>query len=136
MHAANGAELVLNLKLLICLMSHDCFYFSISVSIAEQANAGVSRSKSVLHNKATVKKEPLQKVVGSDKYRTRNDLENLLPIPHVLQTAESLVGKVLPYNLSTCNCEHFATELRCGKPQSLQVQLFGMTIYIRIILYS
>ncbi len=120
-------------------MSHDCFYFSISFSIAEHADARVSRLKSVCHNEAIVKKEKLQDVVSSDEYRTHNVLEKEyqpLPIPDVLQNAERLVGKVLRYNLFTHNCEHFVTLLRYGAPQSKQVQLFSMTFYIRIILHS
>ncbi len=120
-------------------MSHDCFYFSISFSIAEHADAGVSRFKSVCHNKAIVKKEKLQDVVGSDEYRIHNVLYKEyqpLHISQILQNAESLVGKVLRYNLLTHNCEHFVTLLRYGAPQSKQVQLFSMTFYIRIILYS
>ncbi len=106
-------------------MSYDCFYFSMSVSIAEHADAGVSRVKSVLHNEATVKKEPLQEVVGSDKYRINNLLDEQherRPIQDILQLTESLVGKTLPYCLCKFNCEHFVTLMRYRTPQSQQVQ--------------
>lgn len=120
-------------------MSYECFHFSMSFSVAEHADAGVSSVKSVVHSEATVKKEKLQDVVGNNKYHTHNVLDKQCPplyTPDILQKAENLVGKVLPYNLETHNCEHFVTGLRYGTPQSQQVQLSGMTFYIRIILYS
>lgn len=120
-------------------MSYECFHFSISFSAAEHANAGVSRVKSVLHKTATVKKEKIQDVVGNDEYHINNILDEKyqpLPTPDILQKAENLVGETLPYALLRRNCEHFVTELRYGTPQSQQVQLSGMTFYIRIILYS
>ncbi|RXN15574.1 HRAS-like suppressor 3 [Labeo rohita] len=104
---------------------------------SEYANAGVSSVKSVLHKKATVKKEKLEDVVGNNEYRINNLLDKQhqpRPIPDIIQNAESYVGKTLPYGLLTRNCEHFVTKLRYGKGQSRQVQ-FSMTLCIRIILY-
>ncbi|XP_016361074.1 HRAS-like suppressor 3 isoform X2 [Sinocyclocheilus anshuiensis] len=92
---------------------------------SEHADAGVSSVKSVRHNKAIVKKEKLQDVVGSDDYRIHNVLDKQhppLPIPHILQKAETLVGMVVPYKLLTDNCEHFVKGLRNGVPQSQQVR--------------
>ncbi|XP_059375494.1 phospholipase A and acyltransferase 3-like [Carassius carassius] len=106
---------------------------------SEYADAGVSGLKSIAQSIATVKKEKLQDVVGKDVYHIYNVLDNQstpLPTPDIIQKAQSLVGTVLPYNLATRNCEHFVTELRYGTPKSQQVQLSGMTFYIRIILYS
>ncbi|XP_058608538.1 phospholipase A and acyltransferase 4-like [Onychostoma macrolepis] len=91
---------------------------------SEHADVGVSRVKSVLHDEATVKKEQLQDVVGSDKYRIHNLLDEQhepRPIQDILLDADSLVGKTRPYNLFTHNCEHFVTLLRYGTPQSQQV---------------
>uniref|UniRef100_A0A672K7E9 HRAS-like suppressor 3 n=1 Tax=Sinocyclocheilus grahami TaxID=75366 RepID=A0A672K7E9_SINGR len=88
---------------------------------SENADAGVSSVKSVLHNKAIVKKEKLLDVVGTDDYRIHNVLDKQhapLPISHILQKAESLVGMVVPYNVLTDNCEHFVTGLRNGVQQS------------------
>ncbi|XP_050960256.1 phospholipase A and acyltransferase 4 [Labeo rohita] len=85
----------------------------------------VSSVKSVLHSKATVKKEKLKKVVQNNEYRINNLLDKQhqpRPIPDILENAESYVGKTLPYDLFTCNCEHFVTKLRYGKGQSKQVQ--------------
>uniref|UniRef100_A0A672LV01 Retinoic acid receptor responder 3 n=1 Tax=Sinocyclocheilus grahami TaxID=75366 RepID=A0A672LV01_SINGR len=90
-------------------------------------------------DKAIVKKEKLLDVVGTDDYRIHNVLDKQhapLPISHILQKAESLVGMVVPYNVLTHNCKHFVTGLRNGVQQSQQVQLFVVTFYIRIILYS
>ncbi len=69
--------------------------------------------KSVCHNEAIVKKEKLQDVVGSDEYRTHNVLEKEyqpLPIPDVLQNAESLVGR---YFHTICSHTTVSTLLRC-----------------------
>ncbi|KAK2887800.1 hypothetical protein Q8A67_016028 [Cirrhinus molitorella] len=92
---------------------------------SEHADAGSSSVKSVLHNKAIVRKEPLKDVVGNDEYNVRNLLDEQCeprPITDILQDAEKLVGKELPYDLATRNCEHFITMLRYGKPHSQQVQ--------------
>ncbi|RXN15575.1 collagen alpha-1(XIV) chain-like protein [Labeo rohita] len=67
---------------------------------SEYANAGVSSVKSVLHKKATVKKEKLEDVVGNNEYRINNLLDKQhqpRPIPDIIQNAESYVGKTLPY---------------------------------------
>ncbi|XP_016119125.1 HRAS-like suppressor 3, partial [Sinocyclocheilus grahami] len=97
---------------------------------SENADAGVSSVKSVLHNKAIVKKEKLLDVVGTDDYRIHNVLDKQhapLPISHILQKAESLVGMVVPYNVLTDNCEHFVTGLRNGVQQSQQVHKAAAT---------
>ncbi|RXN05242.1 collagen alpha-1(XIV) chain-like protein [Labeo rohita] len=70
---------------------------------SEYANAGVSSVKSVLHKKATVKKEKLEDVVGNNEYRINNLLDKQhqpRPIPDIIQNAESYVGKTLPYGLA------------------------------------
>ncbi len=90
---------------------------------------------SVLHDNATVKKEELYKVVGNDKYSINNLLDEQYephPVQEILRDAHRFLGKELPYSVFTRNCEHFVTELRYGKPQSRQVQLFGMTWNIEI----
>ncbi len=109
--------------------------FSISFSTAEHAQAGAYSMMSVLHDTATVKKEELYKVVGKDKYSINNLLDEQYephPVREILRDAHRFLGKVLPYSVFTRNCEHFVTELRYGKPQSRQVQLFGMTWIIEI----
>ncbi len=106
--------------------SHDCFYFCISFSTAEHAQAGAYSMMSLLHNKATVKKEELYEVVGNDKYSINNLLDEQYephPVQEILRDAHRFLGKELPYCVFRGNCEHFVTELRYGKPQSRQVQL-------------
>uniref|UniRef100_A0A673GZJ6 LRAT domain-containing protein n=1 Tax=Sinocyclocheilus rhinocerous TaxID=307959 RepID=A0A673GZJ6_9TELE len=114
--------------------TEDCFYFSISFSIAEHTDAGVSSVKSI-PDKVTVKKENIQDVVGNDKYRINNRIDNQYeprPIQDILRDAESLVGEELLYNVIFINCEHFVTLLRYGRPRSQQVQLFGMTSHTEL----
>ncbi|XP_067244870.1 phospholipase A and acyltransferase 3-like [Chanodichthys erythropterus] len=92
---------------------------------SEHAQAGAYSMMSVLSDKATVKKEELCEVVGNDKYSIKNLLDEKYeprPIQDVLRDAHSLLGKELPYNVFTMNCEHFVTELRYGKPESRQVR--------------
>ncbi|XP_056625863.1 retinoic acid receptor responder 3-like isoform X1 [Triplophysa dalaica] len=91
----------------------------------EHANAGACSMISVTCDRATVKKEEIWNVVGSDKYSINNLLdENYEPRPirEILREAESLVGNKLPYCVFRGNCEHFVTELRYGKPESRQVR--------------
>ncbi|XDV33413.1 hypothetical protein PO909_003837, partial [Leuciscus waleckii] len=74
--------------------------------------------------KSTVKREKLKDVVGEDKYRFNNLLDDDYdprPIKDIVKEAQSLVGERHPYNVIYSNCEHFATMLRYGKPLSLQV---------------
>uniref|UniRef100_A0A673G7F5 Retinoic acid receptor responder 3 n=1 Tax=Sinocyclocheilus rhinocerous TaxID=307959 RepID=A0A673G7F5_9TELE len=94
---------------------------------SEHAQAGANRIMSVLHERATVKKEQLYEVVGNNDYRINNLLDEKYkprPVREILQDAHSFVGKERTYSVFTKNCEHFVTELRYGKPQSRQVQLF------------
>uniref|UniRef100_A0A8C2BSP2 LRAT domain-containing protein n=1 Tax=Cyprinus carpio TaxID=7962 RepID=A0A8C2BSP2_CYPCA len=82
-------------------------------------------SKPRKDGKVTVKKEKLKDVAGKDKYRINNHLDDTYeprPIDEILQDAESLVGREIPYNMATNNCEHFVTLLRYGNPQSQQVR--------------
>ncbi|XP_051727913.1 phospholipase A and acyltransferase 3-like [Ctenopharyngodon idella] len=94
-------------------------------SASEHANAGASSVKSVVHNKATVKREKLEDVVGNDTYYINNHLDEKYephPIQDILQDAKILVDKELQYGVTTKNCEHFVTLLRYGQPHSQQVE--------------
>ncbi len=76
--------------------SHDCFYFSISFSTAEHAQAGAYSMMSVLHDKATVKKEELYEVVGNNDYRINNLLDEKYepcPVREILRDAHRFLGK-------------------------------------------
>uniref|UniRef100_A0A8C2BUU9 LRAT domain-containing protein n=1 Tax=Cyprinus carpio TaxID=7962 RepID=A0A8C2BUU9_CYPCA len=76
---------------------------------SENTDAGACSVKSVLQDSAKVMKEKLQKVVGNDKFQIRNLLDDKCtprPIEDILQDAESLVGKVLPYDVATHKCDN------------------------------
>uniref|UniRef100_A0A8C2BR73 LRAT domain-containing protein n=1 Tax=Cyprinus carpio TaxID=7962 RepID=A0A8C2BR73_CYPCA len=105
------------------------------IHLGTNTDAGACSVKSVLQDSAKVMKEKLQKVVGNDKFQIRNLLDDKCtprPIEDILQDAESLVGKVLPYDVATHKCEHFITLLRYGMPRSQQVQLFAMTSHTEL----
>ncbi|XP_077075133.1 phospholipase A and acyltransferase 3-like [Siphateles boraxobius] len=92
---------------------------------SEFAQAGAYSVKSLLSDRAIVKKEELYEVLGNDKYNVNNLLDGKYkprPIQDVLRDAQRLLGMKLPYDIVTNNCEHFVTELRYGKPESRQVQ--------------
>ncbi|XP_043112617.1 phospholipase A and acyltransferase 3-like [Puntigrus tetrazona] len=92
---------------------------------SEQPEAGANSFMSVLHDRATVKKEELHEVVGDNEYRVNNRLDEKYeprPVREILRDAHRFLGEQLPYSVLTGNCEHFVTELRYGKPQSRQVR--------------
>lgn len=68
----------------------------------------------------------LEEVVGNDSWRINNQLDDEyepLPIGKIIACAERQVGKVIDYGLLTYNCEHWATDMRYGEPQSRQVSV-------------
>ncbi|XP_049319243.1 phospholipase A and acyltransferase 4-like [Astyanax mexicanus] len=76
-------------------------------------------------NKGEVKRDRLLYVAGCFRYKVNNILDykyERKEIELILQDANSALGKNVTYNLVTHNCEHFATNLRYGKPESLQVK--------------
>ncbi|XP_032735799.1 phospholipase A and acyltransferase 3-like [Lontra canadensis] len=92
---------------------------------SEVAGAGAASIMSTLTEKAVVKKELLCDVVGRDKYQVNNkhdDKYSPLPPSKIVQRAEELVGRELPYSLPCENCEHFVNELRYGVRRSDQVR--------------
>ncbi|XP_077086144.1 phospholipase A and acyltransferase 4-like [Siphateles boraxobius] len=92
---------------------------------SEDANAVSIIEKVVGEDKAKVKREKLEDVVGQDKYCINNHLDKQYeprPIEDILQDANSRLGEKHRYNLLRNNCEHFVTLLRYGVPQSRQVQ--------------
>uniref|UniRef100_A0A8C9PJ44 LRAT domain-containing protein n=1 Tax=Spermophilus dauricus TaxID=99837 RepID=A0A8C9PJ44_SPEDA len=89
-----------------------------------QGLASVSGLGSVLADRAIVKKELLSVVAGGDKYRVNNkndDKYKPLPPNEIVQQAEKMVGKYVPYSLTNSNCEHFVNTLRYGVSRSDQV---------------
>jgi len=90
---------------------------------------------SVLCDKATVKKEELYEVVGNDKYRINNLLDDKYEpraVCVILQEAERYLNQELPYCVFRGNCEHFVTELRYGKAHSRQVQFEHSEKFIEV----
>ncbi|XP_060938170.1 phospholipase A and acyltransferase 4-like [Limanda limanda] len=72
-----------------------------------------------------VKREKLANVVGSDRHQVNNlkdDMYDARDPSIIVKEALEMVGSKLPYNVDTYNCEHFATEMRYGKAESLQVK--------------
>ncbi|XP_076830306.1 uncharacterized protein LOC143476162 isoform X2 [Brachyhypopomus gauderio] len=100
---------------------------------SEGPYAGASSVMSVFYETGVVKKEKLSEVVGKDRYKINNLLDDKYK-PHdislILKQAHSLVGEKMPYSLISGNCEHFVTELRYGKPTSRQEPKVGDLIEI------
>ncbi|XP_034531493.1 phospholipase A and acyltransferase 3-like [Notolabrus celidotus] len=73
-----------------------------------------------------VKCDNIWKVVLNDKFKVNNLLDNEYH-PHtpdvIVKEAKERVGKKVRYSLTDYNCEHFAAELRYGKPESRQVRI-------------
>ncbi|XP_047374999.1 LOW QUALITY PROTEIN: phospholipase A and acyltransferase 2 [Sciurus carolinensis] len=91
---------------------------------SEVAGAGLSSSMSSRADRAIVKKELLSVVAGGDKYRVNNkhdDKYEPLPPNKIIQRAEKMVGKEIPYSVTHDNCEHFVNALRYGVSRSDQV---------------
>uniref|UniRef100_A0A8C3IK51 LRAT domain-containing protein n=1 Tax=Chrysemys picta bellii TaxID=8478 RepID=A0A8C3IK51_CHRPI len=81
-----------------------------------------------LSDRAYVKKDWLEDVVRKDRYRVNNKHDEThppLPVSKIVRRAEELVGREMPYNLTSHNCEHFVMELRYGVAMSDQVGVRG-----------
>ncbi|XP_065814696.1 phospholipase A and acyltransferase 3 [Labrus bergylta] len=100
---------------------------------SEVPNAGASSMMSVLTENAMVKKQELWAVVGTNKWKINNSLDDKYeprPVHIIVREASALVGAELPYCVFRGNCEHFATELRYGKAESRQVRKAGETVMV------
>nr|XP_020662465.1 HRAS-like suppressor 3 isoform X1 [Pogona vitticeps]XP_020662467.1 HRAS-like suppressor 3 isoform X1 [Pogona vitticeps]XP_020662468.1 HRAS-like suppressor 3 isoform X1 [Pogona vitticeps] len=99
-----------------------------------ETNGSSQYSSFVSGLKAVVKLERLSQVAGICKYQINNKYdENYKPRPlnKIVQDALSLVGQEMDYNLLKENCEHFASSLRYGIPESKQAKdviIAGSTI--------
>ncbi|XP_062262074.1 phospholipase A and acyltransferase 4-like [Platichthys flesus] len=72
-----------------------------------------------------VKREKFSKVVGSHSWKVNNLLDEKYHArdPSVIvKEACAMVGRDRKYNVAESNCEHFATNMRYGKPESRQVR--------------
>ncbi|XP_061756160.1 phospholipase A and acyltransferase 4-like isoform X2 [Nerophis ophidion] len=92
---------------------------------SESEGAGLSGVMYLINkDTALVKREKLSTVVGSDRYRVNNSLDDKYqpcPVSVILTEAKNMVGQVMPYSVFSENCEHFVTNLRYGIPESRQV---------------
>ncbi|XP_053289709.1 uncharacterized protein LOC128450330 isoform X3 [Pleuronectes platessa] len=76
-----------------------------------------------LSSRAEVKREKLTDVVGHDRFKVNNLLDDRRTArePNVIvKEARAMVDHKLPYNLDNKNSEHFATDLRYGVAESCQ----------------
>lgn len=92
---------------------------------SEDTKTGFSSLMSVVADKAVVRKEPLLAVVKDDDYWVNNKHDRKLrrrSVDQIIQEAESLVWKTMPYSVTSANCEHFVTKLRYGVARSDQVR--------------
>lgn len=81
-------------------------------------------SASVTSPQAVVKIDRLSDVAGNSKYQVDKTYdEELMPKDpdQILHDAETMLGQTRKYNPFSGNCEHFATSLRYGNPESRQV---------------
>ncbi|XP_060939380.1 phospholipase A and acyltransferase 3-like [Limanda limanda] len=79
------------------------------------ANPGSSNGK--------VKREKFTDVVGNHRYQVNNLLDDRRKARDpsiIVKEACAMVGRELPYDLVTYNCEHFAIEMRYGEAESGQ----------------
>ncbi|XP_034531215.1 phospholipase A and acyltransferase 4-like [Notolabrus celidotus] len=70
-------------------------------------------------------------VVLNDKFKVNNlwdgKRQPRKPLT-IVKEAMKRVGKKVEYSLATYNCEHFATELRYGKPESMQIAKTALAV--------
>ncbi|XP_060929472.1 phospholipase A and acyltransferase 4-like [Limanda limanda] len=83
----------------------------------------------LLSSRAQVKREKLSDVVGHDRFKVNNllDEEYKARDPSIIvKEACAMVGCELSYySVVSYNCEHFAIEMRYDKAESRQVQTAG-----------
>ncbi|XP_037635700.1 phospholipase A and acyltransferase 3-like isoform X3 [Sebastes umbrosus] len=90
--------------------------------------ASANSLRSVTTKKAMVKKEKLRDVVGNNKWKISNRLDEKYDprsVQDIVREAYAKVGKELHYDVLMENCEHFANELRYGKAESRQARKAG-----------
>ncbi|KAK4326937.1 hypothetical protein Pmani_002541 [Petrolisthes manimaculis] len=91
----------------------------------EVAGAGIGSLGSITCNQAKIQKVALKDVVGDDSYRVNNQLDHKyepLPVGKIIHAAELQVGRTIPYDLFTNNCEHWVNNMRYGVPESRQIR--------------
>ncbi|XP_053133585.1 phospholipase A and acyltransferase 3-like isoform X2 [Hemicordylus capensis] len=107
-----------------------CVYNGYVVHLTVPDGAPGSSFPTAGTKKGLVKKEPLSKAVGENKYRTHKKYDqerDRRAIEKIVRNAEARVGELVDYDLFGNNCEHFVTGLCDGVPKSQQVN-GGLTI--------
>uniref|UniRef100_A0A672J3I2 LRAT domain-containing protein n=1 Tax=Salarias fasciatus TaxID=181472 RepID=A0A672J3I2_SALFA len=98
--------------------------YVVHLTAASDVPGSSSKNLSSVPNKnGLVYKEKLQDVVGTNMWRVNNILDNKYrprPVDDIVKDACALVGIKVTYDVSSSNCEHFATGLLYGKPKSRQ----------------
>lgn len=106
------------------LVSHVCV-FVIPSYLATGHNSSLAASTVMGSTvKGEIRKDKLQDVAGKSCWEVKNTQDNKWKprsSQEAVTAALSSVGKERMYNLSSSNCEHFATESRYGKGESVQV---------------
>ncbi|XP_078284036.1 phospholipase A and acyltransferase 2-like [Rhinoraja longicauda] len=72
---------------------------------------------------AVVKREPLTKVAGTDRYNVNNSSDKrfkVRTVDKIINRAKESVGRKVNYSPLNQNCEHFVNSLRYGKDVSYQ----------------
>uniref|UniRef100_A0A3B5JWY8 Phospholipase A and acyltransferase 3-like n=1 Tax=Takifugu rubripes TaxID=31033 RepID=A0A3B5JWY8_TAKRU len=102
-----------------------CFPFSPHLVFTVGRRGGQSSSvRSLVADRAVVKREELWVVVGDNQWRINNGLDKMYqprPSHIIVKAAGELVGQQRPYCVLRDNCEHFVNNLRYGIAVSLQV---------------
>ncbi|XP_039336744.1 phospholipase A and acyltransferase 3-like isoform X1 [Mauremys reevesii] len=78
---------------------------------------GVASVLAALSDRAFVKKDWLEDVVRKDRYRVNNKHDEThppLPVSKIVRWAEELVGREMPYNLTSHNCHGSYSHGHCG----------------------
>uniref|UniRef100_A0A8C4WJT2 LRAT domain-containing protein n=1 Tax=Gopherus evgoodei TaxID=1825980 RepID=A0A8C4WJT2_9SAUR len=118
---------------------HWALYVGYGYVIHLVTRTGFSSLMSVVADKAVVRKEPLWAVVKDDDYWVNNKHDRKLPrrsVDQIIQEAESLVGKTMPYSVTSENCEHFVTKLRYGVARSDQVGAEWALLCVCVCVYA
>ncbi|XP_073460978.1 phospholipase A and acyltransferase 2-like [Aquarana catesbeiana] len=85
---------------------------------------GWSSLSSALGGSAVVRKDHLEDIARGCNYRVNNKFDQKMspyPSEKVVQAALQQLGQIMPYSVTSANCEHFVTELRYGDCVSEQV---------------
>ncbi|XP_042294745.1 phospholipase A and acyltransferase 5-like [Sceloporus undulatus] len=92
----------------------------------EHFGDGAPNTLAALSDQAYVRKDWLEDVVRKDGYRVNNKHDEThppLPLAKILWQTEELVGKEMPYSLTSQNSEHFVMELRYGAEMNEQDEI-------------